>query len=130
MARTQRLPADPAGRAAYRSGRKTGVREGSPNRKTDRGRPTVRHTVRRTSSRRDCRRYTEGTSCRASTERRKLEIAISNLVFSQSGGQHFARAGTQPDFSCKKVNAKARPYDRLPTGARLRAAEINRRRLL
>ena len=81
MARAQRLPADPPGRAACRNGRKTGVREDCPSRKTDTGRPTARHTVRRTSSRRDCRRYTEGTSCRASTERRKLDIAIFQQAY-------------------------------------------------
>src|SRR5271163_3158732 len=80
MARAQRLPADPAGPAARRIGRKTGVREDCPSRKTDTGYPTARHTVRRTSSRCDCRRCTEGTSCRASTGRRKQKIEISSLV--------------------------------------------------
>src|SRR5271170_7902676 len=76
MAPAQWLPADPARPAARRIGRKTGVREDCPSRKPDTGRPSAHHTVRKTSSRRDCRRYTEGTSWSASTERRKLEIEI------------------------------------------------------
>src|SRR5580700_7323420 len=99
MARAQGLPADPAGRAVCRSGRKTGAREDCPSRKTDTGRPTAPHTVHRTSTRRDCRRYTEGTSCRASTERRKLEIEFFTLLLSRSDGQHLASAGMAVQLS-------------------------------
>src|SRR6516225_10571096 len=114
MTPARRLPADPFGRAACRSGRKTGVRADCPSRKTDTGCPTARHIVRRTSSRRDCRRYTEGTSCRASTERRNWRLRLSSLVPFRLSGQHLVNTGMPPN-SRKKVNAKPRPCDTLLT---------------